>query len=165
MWRKIWSEVSRGNEEARRQEDVLSRNSLSTDLILSRRVSDSIHCEPGLCHAKSEAVLCASHISALPFPHVFLYTASQSVATISSLNSLTLNPGQPAWAGIDLKRGLYNTRLNTVLLTNREAWKERLRGEEKFPSHQVFLKCLPCSLCLPMESSKVVVCKKQVTTL
>ncbi len=44
----------------------------------SRTASDSMHCESGSCHAKSEAVLRASHISDLPSPHVSLHVC-QSV--------------------------------------------------------------------------------------
>ncbi len=61
----------------------------------SRRVSDSIHCETESCHAKSEAVLCASLISDLLSLPMYLYiSASQSVATTSNRNSLNLNLGQ-----------------------------------------------------------------------
>ncbi len=65
LGRKTWSEVSRGNDDVRREEDVLSRNILFDGLDVLKRVSDSIHSELELCHAKSEAVLCASHISVL----------------------------------------------------------------------------------------------------
>ncbi len=86
--------MSPGSEKVRRREDVLSRKFID-GLDASRSVSDSIHCEFESCHAKSEAVLCASHISGLPSSDRYM-SASQSAATISNLNSLPLNLGQPA---------------------------------------------------------------------
>ncbi len=51
---------------------------------------------------------------------VYLFlSASQFVATIKSLNSLTLNLEQSAWAGVDIKRGLHDTRLNPGRLENK----------------------------------------------
>ncbi len=50
---------------------------------------------------------------------------TKSVRMSKSLHwYITLNLGQPAWAGIDMKRGLHDARLNPILRTYREACKE-----------------------------------------
>ncbi len=85
----IWSKVSRGNDEVRRRGDVLSRNSslmLQGESVTADTVNQSC--------AKSEAVLWQAIFQTFPLPVYLHMSASQSVATVSNLTSLTLNIGQ-----------------------------------------------------------------------
>ncbi len=84
------------NKEVRRREDVLSRNSLLTDLMHQGELATAYtvnqsHPMPNLRLSSLQALL-----QPFPLPMYLYMSASQSAATISNLNSLTLNLGQPA---------------------------------------------------------------------
>ncbi len=126
-----------GGKEMRK---CLKQKHFIDGLDASRRVSNSIHCKSGLYHTKSEAVPCASHFSDLLSPKYLYMSASQSVATISHLNSLPLNLGQPPWAGIDMKEDCMTLDWTlSYLLTERP---ERKVCRRKFPSHLVWMMSL-----------------------
>ncbi len=128
LWRKIWSEVSWGNEEVRRREVVLSRNSSLTDSMhqgeLTTAYAVNLDCAtPNLRLSCVQAIF-----QTFPLPMYLYLSSSQSIATISSLNSLTYQPWAACMSWSGYKKGLPDTDWTLhCFLTERPEKK----GEEK----------------------------------